>query len=329
MGRPGSAGESEDAPPVIYDLHSHTYLCKHAAVVLPRQYHAMAAAQNMRGFAFCCHNPFPGDDYEAWSRMSYAELPAFLKLYASESEYCARRFPQLELTLNMETDWVPGQEDRVRAFVRDSLVGFDCVLGSLHGYSDVGKPIPDKLAYVDAYYKNWLNAVRSGCFQVMTHMDYWRVVTGGPWAVRNRAKVVPIIRAALRALADENEARAARGEDPISVEINTGGLQYDTEMFLPAEYVIEMAADLQIPLCLSSDCHEPGEVGRHFQEALALVKRLGVPTLSYYRKKRMFTYSTEASLASYRVIDADAVLRSVQEDPELAEEVQWRGSRGR
>jgi len=285
----------------------------------------MAAAQNMRGFAFCCHNPFQGDDFTPSVRMHYNEFPTFLSLYQQEKEYCAKRFPQPELTLNMETDWVPGQEERVISFVRDSLGDFDCVLGSLHCHGRKVDRAAGALQFVKEYYDNWVKAVRSGCFQVMTHMDYWRVETGWDWAVRNRKDIVPIVTNALKELRDENREREGRGESPISVEVNTGGLQYDSEVFMPARYILEIVHDMGIPVCLSSDCHDPSEVGRHFGEALDFLRSIGSSTLSYYRKKTMFTYSLEDAIATYHAIDPDEVLRKVQADPELANPVEgWK-----
>lgn len=92
---------------VIYDLHSHTYLCGHAEYIMPHVYHHVANEQGFKGFAFCCHNPFLKDDVTPEYRMPMSSFNTFKQLYISEKEYCKQHYPELELTLNMEVDYHP------------------------------------------------------------------------------------------------------------------------------------------------------------------------------------------------------------------------------
>lgn len=121
---------------VVYDVHSHTYLCGHAEMVNPKVMEAVAYAQGMRGYAFCDHNPFPNDDVTPEYRMLWREYPLFLKNYKLCKEFAARNWPEFELTLNMEVDYHPADPQKTYGFVKQTSQ-YDCLLGSLHYYFEL------------------------------------------------------------------------------------------------------------------------------------------------------------------------------------------------
>lgn len=65
-------------PPVLYDTHMHTPLCKHAAGE-PEDYAAVAERRGLKGIVVTCHNPMP-DGYCAESRMGVDQIGEYLRI---------------------------------------------------------------------------------------------------------------------------------------------------------------------------------------------------------------------------------------------------------
>ena len=68
-------------------------------------------------------------------------------------------------------------------------------------------------------------------------------------------------------------------------EINTAGRYKKIEEFYPTTEFLELMADANLPVLLSSDAHEPGHVARDFEEAQALAKTVGLKTTLRFEKR--------------------------------------------
>ena len=69
------------------------------------------------------------------------------------------------------------------------------------------------------------------------------------------------------------EGIAASG---IAVELSTAGLRKPVGELYPARAFLEMVVDAGNPIALSSDAHTPDDLGRDYEQALALLEDLGV-----------------------------------------------------
>ena len=72
----------------------------------------------------------------------------------------------------------------------------------------------------------------------------------------------------------------------MAVEINTSGLDNPAQEFMPGWEAIEALAKAGVPLTLGSDAHTPQQVGRHFSEALAGLRRIGVRELVRFERRQ-------------------------------------------
>lgn len=286
-------------PPCIYDLHTHTFLCQHAEKVMPRVYFKLASELGYKGIAYCCHNPFPGDSVTPQHRMVYKEFELFITMYQRECAFARVHLPELDILLAMEVDYLPDAPHLTEDFITNHLTDFDYVLGSLHLYQEIESVCSDKERQVEAYFEKWVQAFRTGWFQVMAHMDFIKVIIGMEWVRRNREVVQKHAENAITEMAKYNLEREQKGLDPIVLELNTSGAQYGDDFF-PTESIVAYAAKMNIPFCLSSDCHQASELGRNFREALYCLKKHGVTELCYFKRRHLHKYPLEAAIATFK-----------------------------
>lgn len=286
-------------PPCIYDVHTHTFLCQCAEKVMPRVYFKLASELGYKGIAYCCHNPFPGDLVTPQHRMAYEEFELFMTMYRRECAFARIHLPELDILLTMEVDYLPDAPNLTEDFIVSHLGDFDCVLGSLHYYQEIENACSDKEKQIKVYFETWVQALRTGWFQVMAHMDFIKVVVGMEWVRRNREVVHKHAESAITEMAKYNLAREKKGLDPVVLELNTSGSQYGDDFF-PTKSLVAYAAKMNIPFCLSSDCHQASELGRNFKEALYCLKKHGVTELCYFKERRLQRYLLEDAIATFK-----------------------------
>ena len=93
------------AEPVLYEMHMHTTLCKHARGE-PEDYAAAARRRGMKGIVVTCHNP-TDDGWSPGVRMSVAELDDYVAMVERARAAWSGR---VDVRLGIESDYVPGME---------------------------------------------------------------------------------------------------------------------------------------------------------------------------------------------------------------------------
>jgi histidinol-phosphatase (PHP family) len=66
------------------------------------------------------------------------------------------------------------------------------------------------------------------------------------------------------------------------VEVSTAGLRKPVGEIYPAPAFLEMCVQAGVPVALSSDAHRPQDVGAGYEQALALLAKLGVGELCVF-----------------------------------------------
>jgi len=193
-------------------------------------------------------------------------------------EYVAFVREDTDLRLGIEADFIPGREDRMGALLERHR--WDYVLGSVHfvrehavdmaGAHDIwGRgESPDRIW---SRYFEWVaRAALTGQFDIMAHPDLVKYWGGGrPAPDRDlRFYYEPAI-----------EAFAEAG---VAVEVSTAGLRKPAGEIYPSRDFLEMALDAGLPLALSSDAHEPQNLGYEYERALELLDELGVKELCVF-----------------------------------------------
>jgi histidinol-phosphatase (PHP family) len=61
----------------------------------------------------------------------------------------------------------------------------------------------------------------------------------------------------------------------VAIELNTAGLRKDCNEIYPSPQIVQLAAQMGVPITFASDAHAPDQVGMNFSEAVALARSAG------------------------------------------------------
>ncbi len=107
----------------LADYHTHTPLCRHAEG-WPGEYARVAVERGLGELGFADHNPMP-QYFDDW-RMLREDLPQYFDEVAS----ARAKFPQLNIKLGLECDFIPGQEAWIEELA--GMAEWDYLIGSVH-----------------------------------------------------------------------------------------------------------------------------------------------------------------------------------------------------
>jgi histidinol-phosphatase (PHP family) len=198
-------------------------------------------------------------------------------------DYCAFVREETDLRLGIEADYVAGREDRLAAFLEGR--DWDYVIGSVHFVRDAAVDLegpewehvwgrgerPDRIW--QRYFETLAEAARSGLYDVMAHPDLVKV-----WgAARPQPERDPhhYYEPAVEAMLDAG----------VAMEVSTAGLRKPVGELYPAPALLAMAVDAGLPIALSSDAHEPRQIGFRYDDAVAALRDAGVHELCVFERR--------------------------------------------
>lgn len=186
----------------------------------------------------------------------------------------------LPVKIGLEVDWFPGAEDEIRHIL--APYPLDYVLGSVHFLNDwpidvsaqYGWPERDVEATYAEYFGALQAAARSGLYDVLAHPD---LVKKFGHRVDDPSRHYDALIAAVV-------------EADVALEISAAGLHYPVGELYPAQSLLQMAAQHDVPITLASDAHDPASVGRSIEQAVVAARAAG------YRQMATFTEGRRLSL---------------------------------
>jgi len=227
--------------------------------------------------------------------------------------YCEFVREDTDLRLGVEADFLAGHEDRIANMLEAHEL--DYVIGSVHFISLAGaaNPVrsgavasapagragtaerPQGFAAVDMeeygiwraglsaealwrrYFETLGEAAASGLFDVLAHPDLVKVFGGSQ--PRPEGDLRRFYELAIDGIASSG----------VAVELSTAGLRKRAGELYPAAEFLEMCLEAGAPVALSSDAHRPEDIGADYDQALALLERLGVSELCVFegRQRRL------------------------------------------
>ncbi|HEY1717382.1 MAG TPA: histidinol-phosphatase HisJ family protein [Verrucomicrobiae bacterium] len=258
------------------DYHMHTPLCRHAAGE-PVDYARRAIEIGLTEIGFSDHSPMRRDNFDNW-RMNFSQLGE----YVEKVRRAQKEFPQLQIRLALEVDYLPGHEDWIRELA--AKYPWDYFIGSVHYVSDswaIDDPQKlsewknrDSFEVWQIYFERLTLAAESKLFEIIGHTDLPK-----KFGHRPTRDCMPLY---------EKFLDAAK-KSGCAIELNTAGLRKDCKEIYPSREILKLAFQKGVPICFGSDAHKPEEVGMNFAEAISLAHSVGYKESCRFEKhKRTF-----------------------------------------
>ncbi len=209
-----------------------------------------------------------------WERYAHDDLDA----------YCTFVREDTDLRLGIEADFLPGAEDRTATMLQER--DFDYVVGSVHFIREGAVDMDDYSAWGTGgaasaeqvwsrYFETVAESARSGLFDIIAHPDLVKI-----WGSEHPERM------------PQRDPRfyyertvEALAEADVAVEVSTAGLRKPVGELYPAPAFLTMCLEAGVPVALSSDAHNPAEVGYGYGSALELLGELGVTELSVFERR--------------------------------------------
>jgi histidinol-phosphatase (PHP family) len=208
----------------------------------------------------------------------------FWQRYAVDDldDYCAFVREETDLKLGIEGDFIPGREDRMANLLdaRD----WDYVVGSIHFVGDQSLDTEEftiwtQTASADRIWRRYFEmlgeAAQSGLFDILAHPDLVKV-----WG-----KDRPLPDGDLRRF--YYPAMEVIADCDVAIEVSTAGFRKPVGEIYPAPAFLEMAIDAGKPLALSSDAHEPDQLGYEYDRAVELLDSMGVKEIAVFEGRQL------------------------------------------
>jgi histidinol-phosphatase (PHP family) len=259
---------------MLIDYHSHHERCGHAVGNLEEMVQA-AIEKGIHQFGMSDHSPFfcEEDDHPLPGiTMPKSEFSAYVQEMHELKEKYAE---QIDLRLGVEADYLPGLTEVYREIL--DQYAFDYIIGSVHYFGGYHVYDPTRWQNTDLdvndvyvqYYRHIQDAVRSGMFDILAHLD--AIKARSPQATIDLGKVM-------------DETAQAIKEADIAVELNSSGIRKCDEIFPSMEF-LERLHHLNVPFTYGSDCHHPTEIGYGRETVSKILKMLGVKEVATFKNR--------------------------------------------
>lgn len=196
--------------------------------------------------------------------------------------YCDFVRTDTPLALGIEADFIRGREDGLADLLEER--DWDYVLGSVHfvgdgavdmgGEWDVWRRESDPERVWASYFETLGEAARCGLFDVIAHPDLVKMWGGE----RPRPARDPRFHYQL--------AMDGIAESDVAIEVSTAGLRKPAAEIYPAPAFLSMCLEAGRPVTLSSDAHTPNDLGYRYEEAVDLLRSMGVEEVAVFEGRR-------------------------------------------
>jgi histidinol-phosphatase (PHP family) len=274
--------------PVLCDYHIHTPYCGHAQGTIV-EYIENAIEKGLKEICFTDRlgryylNESQKKRYWDWG-MNTEKLGR----YCRELEDVADTFKdRITIRSGLEIDYIEGAEDLVGP-VLDGYP-FDFLLGSIHclpafGWKHIANySVQDQGILYDEYFKAAKNAIKSGLFNALAHLDFiWRYTR---WPEKKTTRIFTLIEQTIQEAAHHN----------VAIELNSNGYLWSQIYTVlggdPFQTMLDAIKTYSAPLTVGSDAHKPEFIGKAFREIAFLLKNTGIPGYCTFEKKRCVSHS--------------------------------------
>ena len=274
----------------LEDWHTHSALCHHAVGSI-EDYIRKAIELELNTIGICDHFPFEFlKNIERIPYENYAMTLDEIKNYLSIVESLKEKYKKtINVRIAFEVDFVENQESTLNIHLCKYKHHLDYILGSIHllNFHD-GR---EAWAFDDSRFKNDYNYYGSDKvymeyyktvqkmlnsndfdFDIIAHFDLPKKFNDIP----NNKEIV------------NNEVMKTLGlikKRDVVMEINSSGLRKDAKEHYPSKEIIQEMYDLDIPILLGSDAHDPIYIAWEFENIIGILKKIGYNHLSHFKKR--------------------------------------------
>jgi len=274
----------------LEDWHTHSALCHHAVGSI-EDYIRKAIELELTTIGLCDHFPFEFlKNIERIPYEDYAITLDEIKDYLSMAEYLKDKYKkEINVRIAFEVDFVENQESTLNIHICKYKHHLDYILGSIHllnfhdgrgawafddsrfknDYNYYGS---DKV-YME-YYKTVQKMLNSNDFDfdIIAHFDLPKKFNDIP---NNKEIVNNEVMKTLDIIKKSN----------VVMEINSSGLRKDVKEQYPRKEIIQEMYNLDIPILLGSDAHDPIYIAWEFENIIKMVKKIGYNHLIHFEKR--------------------------------------------
>lgn len=261
---------------MLATYHTHSYFCDGA--MNPEDYVRAAVDKGFTAIGFSSHAPVL---FETDWTMKPELLSDYIETILRLKEKYKNR---IQVYAGLETDYYPNSPDY------RGMPGLDYTIGTVHFlYSKTkyrymaldGTPeefietldttfYGDVEAMVTAYYSLYAEMIRKRPPDIAGHIDVLKKNNAGDRFFSEKSQWY---RLAVETVLNEIKKQG------IIVEVNTGGISrgYTTEVY-PSVWILKMMREMEIPVVLNSDAHNPDWIDAYYDKALEMIKSAGYTT---------------------------------------------------
>lgn len=252
------------------NLHTHTYLCRHATGTV-EDYCAAAVKDGLKVLGISDHAPLP-EHRRSESRMDLEQLPE----YAAMFEPAREKFPELTLLSGLEVDV---DFDTPKPFFTEGMqekYGLDYLCAGVHCVRNPDMTMtvisPKRRFDLDIFRKfidDTVMVMEWGIFDFINHPDIM-LMSLDKWdsGIEKELRRIP----------------AAAERLGVPLEINAYGMRKPVENYAdgtryqyPLETFWEMASTYRISCVIGSDAHRPEDVFGNSGAAYAIAEKFHIP----------------------------------------------------
>lgn len=263
---------------MFIDYHTHHARCGHAVGSL-EEYVQKGIEIGLQQIGLSDHMPLLHVDpatYYPEMAMPLEELSGYVEeCLALKDKYKG----QIDIRVGLEGDYIEGQEEKIEAII--NAYPFDYVIGSVHflGEWDItdfrqthGWEGKDPMKVYEQYYDAVAKAAATGFYDYIGHIDVIK-----RFGFKPEGDVTHLEKAALDAVKRHGMA----------IELNASGLRTPAEEMFPSRRMLEYAKQLNIPITIGSDAHQPQRLGQYLDQARAVLKDVGFSQLATFERRKL------------------------------------------
>jgi len=278
---------------VIEDWHTHNKLCRHAKGKV-EDYIKYAIEKGIDTIGISDHFPYEfydeleGIPYEEYG-MKVEEMSKYLSIIQKLKKKYKKK---INVRSAFEIDFIPNQVNKLNRILNNVKNELDYILGSIHIlFTERGPWCFDDSRFLDEfnqyekvddvyidYYDSIIEMVNTQAFDcdIVSHLDLPKKFNKFP---ENPDTIMDKVLDVLKAVKKRD----------LVIEINTSGFRKEVKEQYPSIDIIKKSYELDIPILLSSDAHNPKDIAYRFDTMIKTLKNIGFTKLAHFKnRKRTF-----------------------------------------